>query len=85
MLCVMTSVIVHKNNITQTEDHQSACELIQSCLYDPNQNRSSTGFQTLDKVLFILSLKRTIKKNCKALKIILLQYLTVLCRLVTKE
>ena len=38
------SVIIHENNITQTDDHQSACELFRSCSYDPNQKRSTTGF-----------------------------------------
>ena len=64
-------MIVHKNDITQMDDHQSLCELFQTCSYDPNQNRSTTGFQSLDTGLLILSLKTTTKK-------------TLSCRVVTK-
>ena len=81
---LINPVIVYKNNITQTEDHQSACEVFQRCSYDPNQYRSSTGCQTFDTDPSILSLKRTIKNPHKALKIILLQFVTVSCRVVTK-
>ena len=41
---LIVSVIAHKYNITETDDYQSACELFQSCFYDQNQNRSTTGF-----------------------------------------
>ena len=33
-LCTIISLIVHKKNITQTDDHQFPCELFQSCSYD---------------------------------------------------
>ena len=59
-LCIIIYLIVHKYNITQTDDHQSAC--------DQNQYRSTTGFQTFDTVPFILSLKRTTKKVREALR-----------------
>ena len=55
--------IFYKNNITQTDDHQSACELIRSYSYDPKQNRSTTGFQTFDTGLFIHSLKTGLSKK----------------------
>ena len=71
---VMHSVIVRKNNVTQTDDHQSECEFFWSCLYDPNQNKRTIGFQLFDTGLFILSLKTSTKKIHKALKIILLQF-----------
>ena len=32
-LWVVIPVIVHENNIRQTDDHQSACELFRSCSY----------------------------------------------------
>ena len=65
--------MVHKKYTTQTEDHQSACvcELFRSCLYDPNQDGSTTRFQTLDTGLFILSLKRTTKKIHKTILLLL--------------
>ena len=66
---MVKSVIVHINNITQTENHQSACELFRSYSYDPNQKRSSTGFKSVDTALFILSLKITIKKNPRSTKL----------------
>ena len=59
--------------------------IISKCSYDPNQDRSTTAFQTFDTGPFTLSLKRTTKKLRKALKIILLQYLTLPCLIVTKE
>ena len=59
---------VYKNNITQTDDHQSTCELVRSYSYDPEQNRSTAGFQTFDTRPFILSLKRTTKKNPQSTK-----------------
>ena len=71
---VMRSVIVHKNNVTQTDDHQSECEFFWSCSYDPNQNKRTIGFQLFDTGLFIISLKTSTKKIRKALKIILLQF-----------
>ena len=61
------------------------CELLRSCSYDPNQNRSTTGFQTFDTDPFILSLKRSTKKIRKALNITLLQFLTLSCWVVTKR
>ena len=61
----------------QTDNRQSTCELFRSCLYDPIQNKSTTGFQTFDTGSFILSLKRTTKNIRKTLKIILLQFLTL--------
>ena len=73
-------VIVHKNNIAQANDHQSTCELFQSCLYDQNQNRRATGFQSFDTGPITLSLKKTTKKICRAVSIILLQFLTLSCR-----
>ena len=57
------SVIVHKDNVTQTDDHQFPCELFQIYSYGPKQNRSTAGFQTFDTGPFILSLKRTTKKS----------------------
>ena len=39
VLCIIISVIIHKNKITQTDDHQSACELFRSCSYDPNKKK----------------------------------------------
>ena len=75
------SMIIHKNNITQTDDHKSACELFRSCSYDPNQKRSTTGF---DKGPFVLSLKGTNKAIREALKIISLQFLILSCQVVTK-
>ena len=33
-LCTIISLIVHKKNITQTDDHQFPCELFQSCSHD---------------------------------------------------
>ena len=62
-------MIVHKNDIMQTDNHQFPCELFRNCLYDSNQNKSTTGFQTFDTEPFLLSLQRTIKKIHKALKI----------------
>ena len=53
----------------QTDSHQFPCELFRNCLYDPNQNRSTAGFQTFDTGPFLLSLQRTIKKIHRALKI----------------
>ena len=60
--------------------HQYVYELFRSCSYDPNQNKSSTGFQTFDTGPFIFSFKITSKKLRKVPKIILLQFLTVSCR-----
>ena len=60
-------MVVHWNNITQTDDHHSTCELFWSS-YDPNQNRSKTVFQTFDIGLFILSFKRTTKRNPQSTK-----------------
>ena len=54
----------------QTDDHQLLCELFQTCLYEPDKSRSTTGFQTFDAGPFLLSLQRTIKKICKDLTII---------------
>ena len=36
-LCIIISLIVQKNNITQTDGHQFSCELFQSCSYDSKQ------------------------------------------------
>ena len=83
-LFVITSMILHKNNITETDDYQFRCEIFWSCSFDANQDRSTTGFQTFDTGQFLLSLQRTIKKFRKVLKIILLQFLTLSCRVVTK-
>ena len=55
-------MIVHANNITQTDDRQSACELFRSWSYDSNQNRSTAGLQSFDTGPFILSLKKITKK-----------------------
>ena len=57
------SVIIHKNNITQTDDHQSTCDLFDSACMIQTKKRSTTGFE---KGPFILSLKRTTKTICKA-------------------
>ena len=84
-LCVMISVIVQKNNNSQTDDHQSGCELFWNYSYDPNQERSTTGFQTFDTGTFVLSLMRTNKKIGKTLNIISLNLLTLSCQAVTKE
>ena len=65
-------MIVHKDNITQTDDHQFPYELFRSYSYDPYQNRSTLGFRTFDAGSFLLPLKKTITKFHKALKIILL-------------
>ena len=46
MLCIIISVIIHKNNITQTDNHQSTCELFWSCSDDPNQNEAARMIQT---------------------------------------
>ena len=70
-LSVIISVIIHKNNITQTHDHRSVYELFRSYSYDPKQNRSTAQFQTFDTASFILSLERTSKKIHKTLEIIL--------------
>ena len=48
------SAIVHKNNITKTDDRQSACKLFRIYWYDPKQNKSTTGFQTFDTCPFVL-------------------------------
>ena len=48
------------------------------------KKRSTIGFQTFDKVSFMLSLKRTTKKIRKALKIISLSFLILSCQVVTK-
>ena len=77
----ITSVILHKNNITQTDDNQSACELFRSCLCNSNQKICTAGF---DKSPFILSLKRTTKTIRKTLKIISLQFLIFSGQVVTK-
>ena len=39
--------------------------ILEETMYDPNQNRSTTGFQTFDTGQFPLSLQRTIKKSTK--------------------
>ena len=83
-LTLLISVIVHKNNITQTDDHESACELFRSYSYDLKQNWSTAGLQTFDIGPFTHSHKRTTKKIRKALKIKLLDFLTLPCRVVTK-
>ena len=83
--CVPTAIIsvfIHKNNITQTDDHQSTCELFDFARMIQTKKRSPTGF---DKGPFILSLKRTTKTICKALKIISLQFLILSCQVVTKK
>ena len=84
-LCVIIFVIVHRNIITQTEDHQSACE---DCFEVAPQIQAKIGAQQDFKHLmpgpFILSLKRTTEKIRNALKIIQLKFLTVSCRVVTK-
>ena len=82
--CVIISVIIYKNNITQNDDHQFPCELFRSNLYNPNHNRSTTGFQTFDTSPFLLLIQRTIKKISKSLKIMLLQSLTLSYLVVTK-
>ena len=82
---VRISVIVHKNNITKTDDQQFPRELFRSCLHDPDQKRNTSGFQTFDTGRFLLSLQRTTENIRKALKIILLHSLTLSCRVVTKE
>ena len=56
-------MIVHKNSITQIDNHQSLCELFRTCSYDPNQHRGETGLQSFDTGLLILSLKTTTKKT----------------------
>ena len=83
-LTLLISVIVHKNNITQTDDHESACELFLSYSYDLKLNWSTTGLQTFDIGPFIHSLKRTTKKPRKALKIMLLNFHYLPCWVVTK-
>ena len=67
---------MHKNNITQTDNHQYPCELFQSCSDNPNQNRSTIARQTFNTGTPLLSLQRTIKKTRKALNITLLKFLT---------
>ena len=59
-------MILHKNNITQTDHYQFRCEYFEPV-------RMS---QTFDTGPFLLSLHRTITKILKALKITLLQFLT---------
>ena len=56
---------MHKNNATQTDDHQFPCDLFQIYSYGAKHNRSTAGFQTFDTGPFILSIKRTIKKSAK--------------------
>ena len=76
-----------KNSIRKTDDPPSACELFQSYLFNPKHNRSTAGFQTFDIAgPYILSYKGTTKWNemRKALKIILLQFLTLSCRVVKR-
>ena len=75
------SVIIHKNNITQTDDHQSTCELFDSARMIQTKKKSPTRF---DKGPFILSLKRTTKTIRKALKIIPLQFLILSCQVLMK-
>ena len=56
---------MHKNNATQTDDHQFPCDLFQIYSYGAKHNRSTAGFQTFDTGPFILSIKRTTKKSAK--------------------
>ena len=75
------SVMIHKNNIPQTDDHQSTCELFGSaCMIQTKKN--TTGF---DKGPFILSLKKTTRTICMAVKILSLQFLILSCQVVTKR
>ena len=50
-LCIIISVIVHKKNFLQTDNHQFWCELFQSCSYDPKQKRSTTVIQPFDTII----------------------------------
>ena len=50
-LCIIISLIVHKKNFLQTDNHQFWCELFQSCSYDPKQKRSTTVIQPFDTII----------------------------------
>ena len=63
-------MIVHKNNVPQTDDQQFLRELFQNCFHDSNQKRNTTGSQTFDAGSLLLSLQSVTKKIRKALKII---------------
>ena len=63
-------MIVHKNNVPQTDDQQFLRELFQNCLHNSNQKRNTTGSQTFDAGSLLLSLQSATKKIRKALKII---------------
>ena len=57
------SVIIHENNITQTDDHQSVCELFRSCWYDPNLKKGSQ--EDLIKVHLYFHSRELLKQSTK--------------------
>ena len=54
-------MIVHKNNITQTDDPQVPCELFRNCSYDPRVVISKVTWRTFQAKLEIIK-KSTPKK-----------------------
>ena len=59
---VIISVIIHKNYLTQTDNHQFPDKLFWSCWYYPNQTRSTTGFKYLIQVHFYFNSRQPLKK-----------------------
>ena len=57
------SVIIHKNNITQTDDRQFACELFRSCSYDPNLKKGAQ--QDLIKVRLYFHSRELLKQSAR--------------------
>ena len=80
-LCILIFLIVHKNNIKQTDDHQFACELFEAA---PMIQTKKGAQQYSNHSIQVHVNFKPLKKVHKALKIILLQFLTLPCRLVTK-
>ena len=58
---VIISVIIHKDHLTQTDNHQFPDKLFWSCCYYPNQTRSTTGFKYLIQVHFYFNSREPLK------------------------